>query len=192
VREVSLGGAKDKRLKEPDVAAGGKLKGPTFLFFGAQEDLWIGELWPRGRALSNGLSKAGYDVNFCARWSGAKNFLHIGKAGSEVAIEPDGSIYPCCLKTKAPLGNLTQETLEDILTSVASLPAIQALNDGDPERMGEADGWTREMFKHQSQAKDGLGQDIANMCLGCDRFFEHKLSAQLSALRQERLAALTA
>lgn len=189
VREVSLGGAKDKRLKEPDVAAGRKLNGPSFLFFGAQEDLWIGELWPRGRAFSNGLSKAGYDVNFCARWSGAKNFLHIGKAGSEVAIEPDGSIYPCCLKTKAPLGNLTEEGLEDILTSVAALPAIQALNDGDPEGMGLGEGWTREHFQEQSKAKDGLGQDVANMCLGCDRFFEQILSKQLADLRQGRLKA---
>ncbi len=190
VREVSLGGAKDKRLKEPDVAAGRKLDGPTFLFFGAQEDLWIGELWPRGRALSNGLTKAGYDVNFCSRWSGAKNFLHIGKAGSEVAIEPDGSIYPCCLKTKAPLGNLTEERLADILTSVASLPAIVALNDGDPERMGEAGGWSRARFQEESKAKDGLGKDIANMCLGCDRYFEHTLSAQLADLRSKRLQAL--
>jgi len=187
VREVSLGGAKDKRLKEPDVAAGRDQTGPTFLFFGAQEDLWIGELWPRGRALSNGLSKAGYDVNFCSRWSGGKNFLHIGKAGSEVAIEPDGAIYPCCLKTKAPLGKLTEERLEDILTSVAELPAIQALNDGDPERMGEAEGWTRERFAKESQAVDGQGNAIANMCLGCDRFFEHSLSKDLAKLRRERL-----
>jgi MoaA/NifB/PqqE/SkfB family radical SAM enzyme len=189
VREVSLGGAKDKRLKEPDVAASGKQQGPTFLFFGAQEDLWIGELWPRGRALSSGLSKAGYDVNFCARWSGAKNFLHIGKAGSEVAIEPDGSIYPCCLKTKAPLGNLTEERLSDILDSVAQLPAIRALNDGDPERMGETAGWSREMFQQQSWAKDGLGQEIQNMCLGCDRFFEQVLSKQLADLRRQRRKA---
>ena len=189
VREVSLGGAKDKRLKEPDVAAGRNLTGPTFLFFGAQEDLWIGELWPRGRALSSGLSKAGYDINFSARWSGAKNFLHIGRVGSEVAIEPDGSIYPCCLKTKAPLGNLTEETLADILSSVAALPAIQALNDGDPERMGASAGWTRARFQQESLAKDGRGQDIANMCLGCGRFFEQVLSAQLADLRRERLAA---
>ena len=187
VREVSLGGAKDKRLREPDVAADAQIDGPTFLFFGAQEELWIGELWPRGRAFTNGLSKAGYDVNFCARWSGGKNFLRIGQAGSEVAIEPDGSIYPCCLKTKAPLGNLTEEPLTQILDSVATLPAIQALNAGDPERMGEADGWSRDDFKQQSEARDGRGQTVANMCLGCDRFFEQKLSAQLADLRRNRL-----
>ena len=190
VREVSLGGAKDKRLKEPDVGAGNTISGPTFLFFGAQEDLWIGELWPRGRAFNNGLSKAGYDVNFCARWSGGQNFLHYGRAGSEVAIEPDGSIYPCCLKTKAPLGNLTQEKLIDILDSVAQLPAIQALNDGDPERMGEASGWSRDVFREKSKALDGTGREVANMCLGCDRFFEEVLGDQLAALQKQRVAAL--
>ena len=107
-----------------------------------------------------------------------------------MAIEPDGSIYPCCLKTKTPLGNLTEERLSDILDSVAQLPAIQALNDGDPERMGETAGWSRDMFKDQSRTKDGLGQDIQNMCIGCDRFFEQVLSKQLIELRRQRVGAV--
>lgn len=188
VREVSLGGAKSKRLKPPDHDQGSEFAGPTFLFFGAQEDLWIGELWPRGRAFSNGLSKAGYNANFCGRWSGARNFLHYGRAGSEVAVEPDGSVYPCCLKTKAPLGNLREERLTDILDSVAGLAAIQALNDGDPERMGVESGWSREHFQKISVATDGKGRKVANMCLGCDRYFEQVLSAELGRLRRERLA----
>ncbi|MCR9225018.1 MAG: SPASM domain-containing protein [Hyphomonas sp.] len=189
VREVSLGGEKSARLKAPDLSRQPKPGEPTFLFFGAQADLWIGELWPRGRAWTNGLSNAGYDVNFCARWSGAKNFLKIGEAGSEVAIEPDGSIYPCCLKTKAPLGSLTEERLEDILASVAALPAIQALNRGDPERMGEHDGIARADFQKLSIAKDGKDREVANLCLGCDRYFEATLGKQLTALREERLKA---
>ena len=72
---------------------------------------------------------------------------------------------------------------------MAQLPAIQALNDGDPERMGETAGWSREMFQEQSWAKDGLGQDIQNMCLGCDRFFEQVLSKQLADLRRQRRKA---
>lgn len=191
VREVSLGPVKDDRLRAPDTARAAKRDVPTFLFFGAQPDLWIGELWPRGRAWTNGLSQAGYETNFCARWSGGKNFLKIGEAGSEVAIEPDGSVYPCCLKTKAPLGSLAEEKLEDILASVACLPAIQAINDGDPERMGERDGWDRETFRARSVATDGAGRKVANMCLGCDRFFEDSLGEQLRALRAERLAQRT-
>ena len=186
VREVSLGGEKSERLRVPDLSQTPKPGEATFLFFGAQEDLWIGELWPRGRAWTNGLSKAGYDINFCSRWSGGKNFLHIGQAGSEVAIEPDGSIYPCCLKTKTPLGSLAEERLEDILTSVATLPAIQALNQGDPEGMGLDAGWSREDFKQNSTATDGKGRAVTNMCLGCDRYFEEILGDQLRALRDHR------
>lgn len=188
VCEMSLGGEKSDRLRAPDMASVPKPGQPTFLFFGAQEDLWIGELWPRGRAWANGLSNAGYDTNFCARWSGGKNFLRIGETGSEVAIEPDGSIYPCCLKTKAPLGNLTEEKLEDILVSVASLPAIQAINKGDPEIMGLEAGWSREIFKDRSLDTDGQGRQVRNLCLGCDRYFEEILGPQLRDLRAARLA----
>jgi hypothetical protein len=187
VREVSLGGEKDRRLKAPDVAGGVKREGPTFLFFGAQPDLWIGELWPRGRAFENGLSNADYSVNFCARWSGGKNFLEIGRAGSEIAIEPDGSLYPCCLKTKAPMGSLAEERLEDILRSVATLPAMRAINEGDPEAMGLHDGWSREEFRRRSEKRDGAGRLLANVCLGCDRYFEERLGEDLRRLRTERL-----
>ena len=189
VIEVSIGGEKDDRLKAPDVEAKAKERDPTFLFFGAQPDLWIGELWPRGRAFQNGLSNADYDTNFCNRWSGGKNFLHAGREGSEVAIEPDGSIYPCCLKTKAPLGSLAEERLEDILKSVASLPSIQAINDGDPEAMAVSGGWSIEEFKQHSTTKDGKGRDVCNMCIGCDAFFDSVLSEQLNQLRKQRLAA---
>lgn len=188
VREVSLGGGKSEKLKSPDPAARPRGGEPTFLFFGAQEDLWIGELWPRGRAWANGLSNAGYETNFCARWSGGKNFLKMHEAGSEIAIEPDGSIYPCCLKTKAPLGSLAEERLEEILASVAALPAIQALNAGDPEGMGLETGWSREDFKARSVAMDGKGRQVANACLGCDRYFEEQLGAELKLLRLARLA----
>lgn len=183
VKEVNIGGGKSKKLNMP-ADAEPRPDEPTFLFFGAQEDLWIGELWPRGRAWSNGLTSAGYETNFCARWSGGKNFLHLGEAGSEVAIEPDGSVYPCCLKTKAPLGNLTEERLKDILESVARLPAIQAINQGDPEAMtGD-----RTAFRAASSAVDGAGRTVENMCLGCDHFFESTLGPELRRLREERLA----
>ena len=188
VHEVSIGGEKDDRLKAPDLESKAAEDEQTFLFFGAQPDLWIGELWPRGRAFKNGLSNAGYDTNFCARWSGGKNFLNAGHEGSEVAIEPDGSIYPCCLKTKAPLGNLSEEPLLDILQSVATLPAIQAINDGDPEAMAVSGGWSVEEFKNQSTQIDGKGREVSNMCLGCDVFFDKVLSAQLQDLRTARLS----
>ncbi len=189
VQEIGLGGQRDPKLKTPAPTRAERGNGPYFLFFGAQPDLWIGELWPRGRAWANGLSDATYDTNFCARWSGGKNFLNHGQAGSEVAIEPDGSIYPCCLKTKAPLGNLTEEKLLDILDSFRGHPAFEAINAGDPEAMGLSLGWSREDFRVASLQTDGKGREVANVCLGCDAFFVAKLNQEIADIRAARRAA---
>lgn len=186
VQEVGLGGQRDPKLKTPAPTRSERGQGPYFLFFGAQPDLWIGELWPRGRAWANGLSDATYETNFCARWSGGKNFLNHGQAGSEVAIEPDGSIYPCCLKTKAPLGNLTEEKLVDILDSLKGHPAFEAINAGDPEAMGLSFGWSRDDYRAASVQTDGKGREVANVCLGCDAFFVAKLNQEITDIRAAR------
>jgi hypothetical protein len=192
ILEMSLGGAMDPRLEGQAKTRVSRFdRRPHFLFFGAQPDLWIGELWPRGRALANGLSKADYDTNFCARWSGGQNFLNLGQPGSEVAIEPDGSLYPCCLKTAAPLGSLTEERLEDILADLASEPALQAINAGDPEAMGLDAGWSRADFEAASSITDGKGNLVKNLCIGCDRYFERVLGPVLRARREARLAGRT-
>lgn len=191
VKEISLGGEKDERLKVPDAEEVVDADTSTFLFFGAQPDLWIGELWPRGRAFTNGLSDAAYDTNFCARWSGGLNFLKIGEAGSEISIEPNGNVFPCCLKTKVPIGNLTEETLEEIFDSVSKLPAIQALNRGEPDKMGIEQGWDAKTFRKKSAVLDGKGRIVENMCLGCDAFFEEHLGEELRRLRKERTGKIT-
>lgn len=186
VREIGLGAARDPRLNTPDSAARSS-EAPSFVFFGAQPELWIGELWPRGRAWRNGLSQADYKTNFCARWSGGKNFLNFGHAGAEVAIEPDGSLYPCCLKTKAALGNLTEERLLDILQSLKGNAAFEAINAGDPEAMGLEGGWSREDFARASQTSDPSGRAFANLCIGCDAFFAARLASEIERLRRGRL-----
>jgi hypothetical protein len=187
-REIGLGGARDPRVKAPSERPADGDKGPFFLFFGAQPDLWIGELWPRGRAWKNGLSNANYETNFCARWSGGRNFLNYGHAGSEVAIEPDGSVYPCCLKTKAPLGSLAEEKLTDILDSLRGHPAFEAINAGDPEAMGLAAGWSRDTFRNASHVTDPKGRAFGNVCLGCDAYFEKVLGQEIKQIREQRLA----
>ena len=53
-----------------------------------------------------------------------------------MSIDPDGNVFPCCLKTARPLGNLTEEPLLDILDSLAGHPVFEAINAGKPERMG--------------------------------------------------------
>ncbi len=165
--------------------------GPFFNFFGANPGAWIGEIWPRGRAWQNGLSQADMSVNFCARHSGGKNFLNYGWAGSEVAIEPDGKVYPCCLKTKRPLGSLAEESLIDILDSLKGHPVFEALNQGTPDEMGVTFGWSRADFEKASHTTTPAGAPYANLCVGCDRFFEEKLGPVLDELRSQRLRKLT-
>lgn len=162
--------------------------GPFYLYFGADPNSWIGELWPRGRAWTNGLSKATIETNFCARQSGAKNFLNMGQLGSEVSIEPNGDVFPCCLKTRAPLGNLTEERLEDILSSLRGHPAFEALNRGDPESMGETLGWSASAMRQAAETKAPNGEPFANLCIACDRFHDAVLTPIIRTIRAERLA----
>jgi sulfatase maturation enzyme AslB (radical SAM superfamily) len=145
-------------------------------------------LWPRGRAWDNDLSTAGLETNFCARQSGAKNFLNLGGAGSEVSIEPNGDVYPCCLKTKEPLGNLTEEPLEDILSSLRGLAPFEALNRGDPARMGETYGWTPERMAEEARTVTPKGTPYQNLCIACDRFHEAVLRPVIRRIRAERMA----
>jgi sulfatase maturation enzyme AslB (radical SAM superfamily) len=186
VTEVSLGG----KLRDGTRIDYTQEEGPFFLFFGAQPASWIGEIWPRGRAWTNNLADGDITTNFCARQSGAKNFLNHTKAGSEVAIEPNGDVYPCCIKTKTPIGNLCQEPLIAILDDVATLPSIQALNRGDPAAMGDSDGWSKTQFDAACQTKKPDGSPYTNLCIGCDAFFEAKLGAALRSRQAARLSKL--
>jgi len=163
--------------------------GPVYSFFGATPDSWIGKLWPRGRAWRNGLSRATLADNFCNRWSGGLNFLRHRYNGSEVSVEPDGQVYPCCVKTKLPIGSLLDENLIDILDSLIGVPAYEAITLGHPERMGLAHGWSEETFIARSRTTTPDGAPFQNLCIGCDRFHEQVLGPVLAAARARRLAA---
>ena len=165
---------------------------PVYSFMGANPEEWIGPIWPRGRAWDNELSRANLDDNFCSRWSGGRNFMNHGRLGSEVSIEPNGNVYPCCLKTRAPLGNLTEEKLVDILDSLRGHPAFEALNAGAPERMGNAFGWDEATFLKHSETTTPSGETYRNLCIGCDRFHEQVLGPLIEGLRHERKARKTA
>ena len=161
-------------------------QGPLYSFFGATPDSWIGKLWPRGRAWANGLSSATIGDNFCNRWSGGLNFLNHRYSGSEVSIEPTGDVYPCCVKTKLPIGNLTEEKLLDILDSLVGDPAFEAISMGHPERMGIADGWSVDRFIEKSRTTTPQGRDYGNLCIGCDRFHEEVLGPRIAAAKARR------
>lgn len=160
--------------------------GPLYSFFGATPDSWIGKLWPRGRAWNNGLSTATAADNFCSRWSGGIKFLDHRYGGSEVSIEPTGDVYPCCVKTKLPIGNLTEEGLIEILDSLRGDPVYEAINRGDPESMGLADGWSAETFRAKSVTQTPTGARYENLCIGCDRFHEEVLAPRIAAMREAR------
>jgi hypothetical protein len=149
--------------------------GPFYQFFGATPELWIGKIWPRGRAMANELSRAGIADNFCAQWSGGIHFLEAGRKGAEVSIEPDGSVYPCCLKTKRPVGNAAREPLEQILRRLRGNPVYEAINAGEPQKMGLQAGWSEEEFRRRSRLILPSGRVYENLCVGCDRFHEEFL-----------------
>jgi len=160
--------------------------GPYYHFFGATPDAWIGRLWPRGRAWENGLSTATLADNFCNRWSGGLNFLDHRHGGSEVSIDPSGDVFPCCIKTRRPIGSLLEDDLIAILDSLASEPAFQAISAGRPERMGLAYGWSEERFIAESRTVTPKGDSYANLCIGCDRFHEALLGPVIEAARARR------
>lgn len=165
---------------------------PVYSFFGATEDAWIGKIWPRGRAWENSLSRAAITDNFCNAWSGGLNFLNRGYSGSEVSIDPNGDVYPCCLKTAKPLGNLREERLDDILDSLVGHPAFEAIASGHPERMGLAHGWDLARFLEESRTVKPNGEPYRNLCIGCDRFHEKVLGPEIDRIRAARLAARAA
>lgn len=162
--------------------------GPLYGFFGATPDSWIGKIWPRGRAWDNDLSTATIADNFCNRWSGGLNFLQHGHSGSEVSVEPTGDVFPCCIKTKLPIGNLLEDDLIELLDSLVGEPAYEAISMGHPERMGVAQGWDVETFLRKSKTTTPSGRSYQNLCIGCDKFHAEMLGPALDAARDRRRA----
>ncbi|MGH9158595.1 MAG: SPASM domain-containing protein [Vicinamibacteraceae bacterium] len=176
------------RADERNWAEAGE-SGPVYSLFGATEDAWIGKIWPRGRAWEHSLSRATIEDNFCNAWSGGLNFLRRGFSGSEVSIDPNGDVFPCCLKTKKALGNLTEEPLDTILASLEGHPAFEAISNGHPERMGITYGWDVARFLEACRTTTPDGRPYRNLCIGCDRFHEEVLGPVIDRIRAERLAA---
>ena len=136
---------------------------PLYSFWGATPDMWIGKLWPRGRARHYNLSQAGPDDNFCGNWSGAKDFLNYHEQSCQLALQL-ADVYPCCPMTCRPIGSALTENLIDMLDRCAKHPAYRALNEGKPEKMGEYLGLSEDHGFRRSA-------ELGNHCLWCDEFF---------------------
>lgn len=149
-----------------------------YSFWGANPGTWIGKLWPRGRAHANELSTATIADNFCNGWSGGLKFLDYGYEGCEVSIEPNGNVYPCCMKTALAIGNLGRESMESIIARHRESPVYQAISAGAPQRMGLTHGWSEQKFLEKSQTVLASGRQYQNLCIGCDAFHNEVLMAQ--------------
>ena len=113
-----------------------------------------------------GLAQLLPEHNFCNRWSGALGFLDDGSPQQEIAIQLT-SVYACCPGTVEPPGDVAKEPLEAILARHAGDPVWAALNAGDPEGMGLAEGFGRA---HAARRIRELG----SVCLWCDEFFRER------------------
>ncbi len=160
--------------------------GPVYNFFGATPDAWIGKLWPSGRAWQNGLSTAKYMDNFCNAWSGGLGFLGLGRTGCEVAVDPEGKLYPCCRKTAVPYGDLTQERLADILESLVGKAPFEAIACGAPERMGISFGVSPADFRERCITRTPKGALFVNPCIGCDDIHREFIGDVLGRISRER------
>ena len=139
----------------------------SYGFWGANEEMWLGGNWARGRAFLNRLWLRNPEHNFCAILSGGRGFLGGTDLPQELSIQL-WKINPCCPGTKFPLGDARRERVADVLARVARSPFFQAINRGEPQEMGQTLG----LSKAAAQARTA---ELGNICLYCDEFFEKLL-----------------
>ena len=134
-------------------------------YWGANEKMWLGGNWARGRAIQKNIWKKDPNHNFCAILSGAIGFLNGGEnIPQEISIQL-WKINPCCPGTKEPMGDARVDKIADVLKKVSTSPVFQMLDKGDPYKMGESVGIGED------HARKRCGE-LQNVCLWCDEFFE--------------------
>jgi organic radical activating enzyme len=136
----------------------------SYGFWGATEDMWLGGNWARGRAIEKDIWKRDGDHNFCAILSGARGFLGGTELPQEISIQL-WRINPCCPGTKFPLGDARSEKVADVLQRVAQSPVFQMLNTGNAYALGRSLGISEAEGRKRAQ-------ELGNICLWCDEFFE--------------------
>ncbi len=143
----------------------------TYTYFGANEEMWLGGNWARGRAMDNNIWLKDPKHNFCAIQSGARNFLGgYDDVIQEISIQL-WAINPCCPGTKYPLGDARKEKVADVLLRISQNEVFRKLNDGQPLKMGEHLGTSEEQATKDAEA-------LQNICLYCDFFFLKSLDKE--------------
>ncbi len=138
-------------------------------YWGATDDMWLGGNWARGRALENDIWLKTPGHNFCAILSGAKGFLGGTELPQEISIQL-WKINPCCPGTRFPLGDARTEQVAAVLLRASQSQIMQALNRGEPWKMGESVGVSEAHALARTQ-------DLQNVCRWCDEFLEHQREA---------------
>ncbi|MCB9229551.1 MAG: radical SAM protein [Deltaproteobacteria bacterium] len=136
---------------------------PEYAFWGADEDLWLGGNWARGRALRNGLALKDPEHNFCSLWSGAKGFLDHGSKQQEVHVQLF-RLYPCCPTTLYAIADLRKESMDSALKRAGQDESMQLLNQGQVMKLGIREGLSPELIQERIKA-------LGDVCLWCDEYF---------------------
>ncbi len=158
-----------------------KKETPSFGFWGASEDMWLGGNWARGRAMQNDIWMEDHTHNFCEILSGAKGFLGGSELPQEISIQL-WRINPCCPGTAKAMGDARKEKVADVLKRVSESPIFQKLNEGKPYQMGESIGISQEKAFER-------GADLKNICLWCDEFFTKHFDIEtMSEMNEETLS----
>ncbi len=144
--------------------------GASYGFWGANEEMWLGGNWARGRALQNKIWLKDPKHNFCAILSGGRGFLGGTDLPQELSIQL-WKINPCCPGTRFPMGDARTEKITDVLARMSKSEIFRGINEGDPWKMGESIGVSEAYAKERTRA-DG------NICLWCDEFFERHYDMQ--------------
>ncbi len=151
--------------------------GASYGFWGANEEMWLGGNWARGRAMQNKIWLRDPKHNFCAILSGGRGFLGGTDLPQELSIQL-WKINPCCPGTRYPMGDARVERVVDVLARMSKSEIFRQINQGDPWKMGESIGVTEAYAKERTKA-DG------NICLWCDEFFERHYDMQKLELKSE-------
>jgi len=150
-------GVVERSVGDPGTSPGARQRIADYSIWGTNPELWVGEIWLRGRAMKHGLARLLPEHNCCNRWSGALGFLDDGSSMQEIAIQLT-TAYPCCRGTVEPLGDVAAEPLAAILDRHSADPVWRALNAGDPEATGLADGFDREHARRRIR-------ELGSVCL---------------------------
>ena len=137
-------------------------------YWGANDDLWLGGNWARGKAFQNDIWLKNPNHNFCTILSGARNFLGgYTDIPQEISIQL-WRINPCCPGTHFPMGDARKEKISTVLERASKSAVFKMLNEGNPLKMGISLGVTEE----EASIKNG---ELKNICLYCDYFLKcHK------------------